>query len=289
MQIETRELILDLRYHSASGITALDRTGQLHRFDNGKPVVSHSVGRVGVTGRISIDGSRIAVWHEESKIEIFSAMDGRKLGESPALTGTVCGAAFSPDGTQLLYATTDGMVHSWSVAAARMNWRMKTGLGEVVGIAYSPNSAHFFATNMDANVRQHSVRNGEIEAINEQLPISFFDCVYSPDGASIAAGGAARQVHVFNAAGLKLERSFRRETDPIARTVMSKDGQFLAVALFQELSYRNPTYIVVYDFATGNVLKEITTRGSAAGLSLAPGARRLAWSVGPSGISTADF
>jgi len=289
MHIDTIDLISELRFNSDTTLTALSPQGMLYRFESNKQVAAHTVGRPGMEGRLNENGSLAAIWHGETKIEVFSTTDAKKITETPQLTGTVCGIAFSPDRTQLIYSTTDATLHCWSLSSNKMNWRIRPGIGEVVGLRFSPDGTHFFATNMDTNIRVHAAANAEIESINEQLPISLFECFYTPDGKLIAAAGAARQVHIFAAKGLKIERKFRREADPIDKLSLSKDGKLLAAGLFQELSHRNPTYLVIYDFATGEVIKEITTRSSPMGLTLAPSARKIAWSLAPSGIEIADF
>lgn len=289
MRIETRHPIRTFTFHSPTGLTALSPAGVLERYEDMKVAASHTIGKKGMGGRLSSDGSLAAIWHGETTLEFFTTTDARKLGESPQLNGGMRGLAFSPDGALVLYATTDAMLHCWSIRESKMLWKAKSGLGEAWGIRFSPDGRHAFVTSADANIRIHNTQNGELEAINEELPISMFDCVYTPDGQTVIAAGAARQIHVFKAQGLKLERRFRREADPVGSIALSRDGKYVAAALFQELSHRNPTYLVVYDFSTGDVLKEITTRTATMGLALSPTGRRVAWSMPPSGIEFSDF
>jgi WD40 repeat protein len=290
MHIETNERISALRFYNDNELSAAGSKGTLFRYStDGKQQAVVTIGRPGMGARFSDDGRWVVAAYGETKFEIFSTMDGRKIGETPQLTGGPRGTAFSPDGKTFVYATTDGMLHSWSLATGKMNWRIKAGLGEAWGIRFSPDQTHLFVTNADANVRAHSAANGELEAINDTLPISLFDCVYSPDGRLIAAAGAARQVHLFSAQGAKLERTFRREPDPIGQLSLSRDGKFLAAAMFQELSHRNPTRIVIYEFPTGKVAREIHTPSAAGGLSLAPASRMVAWSERGTGFEVDSF
>jgi WD40 repeat protein len=290
MHVATKERVSALRFVSDQELVLTMRGGTLMRCSlSGEERAAWKVGREGMGSWLSRDGRWMAAWHGETKIEVFSTQDGRKAGESPALNGGVRGVAVSSDGSELVYATTDSMLHLWSLSNSAMKWKQRAGLGEAWGIAYSPNGQQLLATNADANVRLHTARNGELAGINETLPISLFDCLYTPDGQWVAAAGAARQIHVFRAAGLQLARTFRREADPVNRIALSGDGKHLAAGLFHELSHRRATKLVVYDFASGNVVKEISTTVSPVGPALAPNARLLAWAEQPTGFETATF
>lgn len=290
MHIETAERTVALQFTSATELVAAGGNGSLYRYStDGKQLSVHTIGRKGMGARFSPDGKMAVTAYGETKFEFFSTADGKKVGESPQLTGGPRGTTFSPDGKEFVYATTDGMLHSWTIATGKMNWKIKAGLGEAWGLVYSPDGAHLFAANADANIRMHAVRNGELEAMNESLPVSLFSAVYSPDGKTLYAGGAARQVHVFAAQGLKLERTFRRETDVISALAIGGDGKFLAATQFEELSHRNPSRITLYELPSGKVIQEILTKYSANAVSLSPSSRTLAYSVAPTGLEVVEF
>lgn len=287
MRIETKSQAGALSFTPAGTLIAYTVDGTLHQFDKGTSITAHNTGLKGARCRISPDGSTAAFADGEHPIEFFAVATGRKLGQTPAPPVPVSGLGFSPDGKHVVYGTRDSMLQSWSIADNKLNWRIRAGIGEAGGIRFSPDGRSLMVTNMDANVRTHNPANGELTAINDTMPISHFDCVYSPDGTRIASAGAARQVHIFHAQGLKLERTFRREADPIGQLALSTNGEFLAAGLFQELSHRNPTYIVIYKFATGEVIHEITTRTSP--VSMALSTRELAYALRGNGIEITSF
>jgi hypothetical protein len=102
------------------------------------------MGKKGMGGRLNHDGSLAAIWHGEARLEFFSTSDARKLGASPQWNGGIRGLAFSPDGALVRYATTDGMLHCWSIREARMFWKAKSGLGEAWGVRFSPDGRYCY-------------------------------------------------------------------------------------------------------------------------------------------------
>ncbi|MFI9275670.1 helix-turn-helix domain-containing protein [Kitasatospora sp. NPDC052896] len=151
---------------------------------------------------------------------------GRLLGH----TGPVNAVAFSPDGTLLATASSDGTLKLWTVADRRLEATLTGHGGSVKAVAFSPDGRTVVSGSSDGTVRLWDVAD-------RQPTVTLFGhggvvrtVAYSPDGRTVVSGGADRTVRVWDTASHTLLSTLTGHTDEVLAVACGPDGRTIASA-----------------------------------------------------------
>ncbi len=142
---------------------------------------------------ISADGSRIAA--SATQLRVHDVAAGAPSPAEFKSAMAVRTAAFSPDGAWLAGGGEEGLLHLWDAATGVLRWKKMAHDGTIRGIAWSSDGKRIATGSADGTARAWDAAGGE--AIARVLRHSFKadaemvgSVAFSPDGASLAVGGA---------------------------------------------------------------------------------------------------
>ncbi len=164
---------------------------------------------------VSADGKTIASRGAEGVIRIWDVASGKESLQIPEPVGTSA-VRFSPDGKLVALGNNDGMVRLFTVADGKQLRQFKAHQGTIATIAFSPDGLKLATRGAyDGSICVFSVANGaelrkityqDINAGNAAGGVVFLrtvvgqidgnPLVFSPDGKTLAAFIAPRQVQV---------------------------------------------------------------------------------------------
>ena len=182
--------------------------------------------------RFSPDGSTIAGGHSGIHRAPLVLWDGATGAFKKALHPTERGirnVAYSPDGTILACATTDGRVILWDVAAGLAIDTFVVFEGNTPNVvAYSPDgktiavaAARKVSIWDAATGRRRHFLSGHIDSIRS--------IAYSPDSSTVATGGDDGTVRFWNASTGALRHTITGHTNEVNAVAYSPDGDTLAI------------------------------------------------------------
>jgi len=155
------------------------------------------------------------------------------------------------------------------------------GVGGTSAIAISPDGSALAAAGWDTNVRIWNAHNGELlKLISDDLPVAMFDVAFTPDGKSLAAGGVDRTLYFWDAKTWKLERKLSGQPEMIRSLAFSADGRLLATGGFNDIAEKHPVSILIWDVASGKVLRTLSAPHMVTSVSLSPDGKLLAAASG---------
>jgi len=125
------------------------------------------------------------------RIMIFDVRTGRQAKQfvTPGNQGGwVETAAFSPDGTKLLWGEMSGEVALWDLSADRLLFRRKLHRGNVMDVKFSPDGRLFASGGLEGVVHLRSVEKPE-DVIRDFAMPTLGHLAFTPDGTRLVAGG----------------------------------------------------------------------------------------------------
>ncbi len=166
-------------------------------------------------------------------MHIWNAETGDPIRTLKGHTGSVWSVAYSPDGTRIASASSDGTVRIWNADTGDPIRTLKGHTGSVWSVAYSPDGTRIASSGYDRTIRIWNAETGEPIQTLERLGYAF-EVAYSPDGTRIAGGGSGGTVRIWNADTGEHSRTFEGHTSEILSEVLSlaysPDGAWLASA-----------------------------------------------------------
>ncbi len=161
-------------------------------------------------------------------------------------------------------------------ATGRQRFAVAGGLGGTSALAISPDGSVLAAGSWDTNLRVWSTRDGELVRLIEDVPVSLFDMAFTPDGKYLAAAGVDRIVYFWNARTWKLERKLNGQQEMIASLAFSPDGRLLATGGFNDITQKHPVSILLWDVATGKILRTLPAPHRVGSVAFSPDGKLLA-------------
>jgi WD40 repeat protein/transcriptional regulator with XRE-family HTH domain len=171
------------------------------------------------TAAFSPNGKTLASGSEDKTVRLWNVTNPKKtVPWGPPLKGptnTVYSVAFSPDGKTLAAGSADGTVRLWDITDPRQPVSLGVPLtwphsGYVQSVAFSPNGHLLAAGSADsAGKRGGSVRLWDVTDPSHPVRVGplltgaadkVFCVAFSPDSATLAAGGADDKVRLWNIA-----------------------------------------------------------------------------------------
>jgi len=173
-----------------------------------------------------------------------------KSGQEPLTlmghAGSVSQVAFSPDGTQLASAGTDGTIKVWD---ARGDPEVRTLESHTV--AFSPDGNWLAATSWDTtSFKLWDTTTGQLVRTLDGHKGQVIDVAFSPDGKLIASAGADKTIKLWDVSTGHIRRTFEGGA---SKVTFSPDGQWLASASGS---------VKLWHVATGQLLGSLTIDGT---------------------------
>ena len=136
----------------------------------------------------------------------------------------VTGAAFSPDGTQVLTGSYDQTAKLWS--AGNGAWlRTLTGHSRpVTSVAFSPDGTRALTGSYDQTAKLWSTRDGSLLRTFAGHANTVQDVAFSPDGTRVLTGSYDQTTKLWSAGEGTLLRTFTGHSGPVTSVAFSPDG-----------------------------------------------------------------
>lgn len=217
-----------------------DGTGRLWNVeDTAKPAAVSVLSRQSALTRavFSPDGRLAALAGTGGTIAILDVLTPAQPKSLATLTsqeGAVRGAAFSPNGLNLVTSSATGAVQVWDITATKLLGTARGHSASVDDVAYSPDGSVLASASADATVRlwgMESPSEPELTATLAGFPDPVTGVAFSPSGQNLATSatdGIARLWNVSNASRVAPRARLDRHTAPVNGIAIAKSGRVLA-------------------------------------------------------------
>jgi class 3 adenylate cyclase/WD40 repeat protein/tRNA A-37 threonylcarbamoyl transferase component Bud32/energy-coupling factor transporter ATP-binding protein EcfA2 len=244
------------------------------------------------------DGSRIVAGAFDG-VHVWDVATGTIAESYVGQPGQRSVMTLDPRGATVIFGAQDGSIAAYDIEGARRLGRAFRWAEE--SLACGGFSDPCDVVNRESNLLAAAQSNGKVALVDlrtlrvrRTLPArdgkDVGADVFLPDGRTLANGGAAGRVTLWDTSTGRAIRDMRF-ADPVLRTAASPDGKLLAV---QTKSARDPgSRVVVVRMATGERVQNHRVRGGAGGLEFSrdgrelvalgccrPGASIVAWDTG---------
>jgi len=188
-------------------------------------------------------------------------------------TEAVNGVAYSPDGTRLASASSDGTLRVWDAITGQVLQTLRGHTDVVRAVAYSPDGKKLVSAGDDKTVRVWDAVTGqELWTLRGHTRPPVFCVAFSPDGGRLVSGAHDYEVRVWDVAiGQEVPFSpLKGHTTDIEGVAYSPDGRWLASACIGST-------VRVWDATTGELkFEQVAASSGAMAVAFSPDGRRFA-------------
>ena len=274
----------DLAFSPDGGALAgVCRDGKVRLWDSRSGALQKTVawdpGDAGVT--LAERADTLASVGKQGGIKLWDLQSGGSPRRIPTAAQQARSLALSRDRKLLAGAGraslpgSENVVYVWD-ASGKERFHVNSGIGGISRMAFSPDGATLVAAGYDADVRAWSTRNGELLRLIDELQVSMFAVAFSPDGRHLATAGVDRIVYLWDAKTWKLARKLVGQPEMISSMDFSPDGKMLATGGFDSTTTRNPVKILVWDVASGKVIRTLPAAHAVRSAVFSPDGKLLA-------------
>jgi WD40 repeat protein len=115
-------------------------------------------------------------------------------------TSTVYSCAFSPDGTRIVTASSDGTAWLWDAETGVLLLTLERHTSYVLSCAFSPNGKRIVTASNDKTARVWDAETGALLTTLEGHTGIVYSCAFSPDGKRIATASGDKTARLWNVA-----------------------------------------------------------------------------------------
>ncbi|KAG8949524.1 Glycosyltransferase Family 90 domain containing protein [Tulasnella sp. 424] len=239
--------------------------------------------RLGNCGRVrclrfSDDGLSLAAGGDFGVVRIYYIVSGENectLRHASGRDGSykIRDLRFSPDGSELITAETDGKIHLWDVASRSIRYTFNGHKGFVLSIDVCWSTNWMVSCGADHTIRIWGLRGEEHQVLRihkrKRRAKSNLQCVaIAPGASSVAAAGHDACVYVWDRTSGELKRKFPREEDAVRAMTFASDSSLLTASRCRQIS----RWIVDSDRESSEVSRMSLDREGSSGSDEALGA-----------------
>jgi WD40 repeat protein len=211
---------------------SVDRSVRLWNVADGAllhPLEGHSLPVLSLA--YSPDGTLLASGSEDASARLWRPADGELVKTLTEARFGVSALAFSKDGASLLGASADHTVLVWDVASGRLELRLLAHSAPVNALVLAPDGARFATAGsyLDGSVRMWSFP-GANPLWQDFGEVAVWSLAFSPDGATLAAGGSFGRVHLYAAADGTALGELSAGNELVEALAYAPDGRLLAAS-----------------------------------------------------------
>ena len=190
----------------------------------------------------SPDGQLLAIRRSSNAVEFRDTSDwqlhhlwkpgegGKNTSEDlvySAISYTMIGLGFSPDGELLALASGDGSVRIYALSSRRQVRRLQTGLKRLNNLAWLPHSRTLaVASRLDSTVQLWDLARQDHKVLNSEAG-NVFAIAVSPDSKTLAVGTQDGTVVLWNLRTLRQMATLKAHLTYVGGLAFSPDGQIL--------------------------------------------------------------
>ncbi len=194
--------------------------------------------------------------------------------------------ALSADGRRLAIADTNArQVLLYEVGNAKRRHSLPDGLGGAAELLFSPDGETIISANYDNDVRVWRTRSGELVRKMEDMTGAMFAGQFTPDGKQLLLAGLDETIYVFDAKTFARQRTIKGHDETISALAVSPDGRMIVTGGFDVRTTQNPVKVVLWDAASGKVLKTLRSPHRVVSLAFSPDSKMLAMTSGDKEIT----
>ena len=213
---------------------------RLYAMENGAPgarperVLGPHAGRVqGVA--FSRDGALVlagaGIPSRGGELGVWETATGNLLHRIAEHADTVLAVAVSPDGTQVVTASADRMIHIHEIASGKRLRRFMGHSHHVNSVSFSPDGRSLVSGGSEREVKLWSVERPLPTRTIAGHEGEVYAALFLPDGNRLVSASADRTVRIWTVSDGKLERTFGGEAaDQIYALALLDDGKLVASA-----------------------------------------------------------
>ena len=173
--------------------------------------------------------------------------------------GAVHDVAYSPDGTRIATAGSDGTARIFDAGTSKELVSLVGHNAVVDAVAFSPNGAQVATAGFDGTARIWDAQSGRRLTVlggTEGHQGQVLNLAYSPDGKLLATTGNDRTARLWDVASGKLLRTLAGHSDDVMAAAFNPDGTRLVTGSRDKSA-------IVWDVATGEQLLTLTGHNDA--------------------------
>lgn len=198
--------------------------------------------------------------------------------------------ALSSDGKHLAVADADARkVLVYDVAGGTRRHALPDGLGGASELLFSPDGETLVSANYDNDIRVWKTRSGELFRKLEDMTGAMFAGQFTPDGRHLLLAGLDETIYFFDAKTFERLRVIKGHDETISALAVSPDGRRIVTGGFDVRTTKNPVKVVLWDAATGRVVKTLRAPHRVVSLAFSPDGRMLAMTSGDREITLWDL
>jgi WD40 repeat protein/serine/threonine protein kinase len=181
------DLKLTIRTGIASELPALHRLEAIYTYPSALPVAAFSP-----DGKYLLLGGRNA--------QLFSVATGQPHGPAQVSSRSVAAGAFSPDGSQFMTATVEGVIRFADTQTGEEVGRPILHKGQIKSAAYRPDGKVILVgAQFGEPLRCYDVGTREAVGPSFACKSDLYDAAYSPDGRVVATAGMDKSARLWDA------------------------------------------------------------------------------------------